>query len=538
MMHLPTPRPSMVLAAYAEPLVDGRRVIVFGDSSSGLAEHLLARGARLVHVYDPDAMRVAEAATRNSSRNVSYGPLAEGALAVRDGAFDVGLVENLAAVGDPASALRRLRRALGPRAAALVALPNPDVQVRLLPSGPTGPLDYYGLYDLVAAQFEHVRMLGQAPFVGYAVADFGAGGVPEPSLDSAFVPGGAEEPEWFMALASSISIQLDEFAVVQLPFRQALPASQTRELEAELGRVRAAELRARDRMASLEAEQTALIERSRAQGKSELDRAQIGELKQQLEQRDQWIQELETRLTIADARADEAQSELEEQRERSARSADPRPARVDAGSDPARRQVDSLRRELESLRRELDSVIVERDAGRGERDALVAERDGIRAELEARRRELLELRQMLADRDARIAALIQVDEEDAELQALESLLRERGARIRTLEAELREVERFGRQLVLELETAREEAPDAPAELRSKLDRLADENARREADLAAARWSVEELESRLLDSDGLIEHQRELERALQQALRRLQEQATVIAQLTGQTEVLS
>src|SRR5690606_26474927 len=101
---------------------------------------------------------------------------------------------------------------------------NPEVQIRLLSAGSSGSLDYYTLYDLVAAQFEHVRMLGQAPFVGYAIADFGAGGEPEPALDSAFVPGGAEEPEWFIALASSMSVHLDEFAVVQLPFRQALPS--------------------------------------------------------------------------------------------------------------------------------------------------------------------------------------------------------------------------------------------------------------------------------------------------------------------------
>jgi flagellar biosynthesis chaperone FliJ len=523
----------MVLAAYAEPLVDGRRVIVLGDSSSGLAEHLLERGARLVHVYDPDAMRVAEAATRNSSRNVSYGPLAEGALAVRDGAFDVGLVENLATVGDPSSALKRLRRALSPRAAALVALPNPDVQVRLLAAGSSGPLDYYGLYDLVAAQFEHVRMLGQAPFVGYAVADFGAGGVPEPSLDSAFVPGGAEEPEWFIALASSVSIHLDEFAVVQLPFRQALPAEQTRELEVELGRARAAEHRTRDRLAALEAEQAVLVERSRAQLGSDADRAQIGELKRQLEQRDRWIHELETRLTIADARADEAQSELEEQRERGSRGTDPRSARVDAGADPTRRQVDSIRRELESLRRELDAVIVERDAARTERDALSAQRSAVDPELELRRQELVELRQMLAARDARIAELTE-PEDGSECQALESVLRERGARVRLLEAELREAERLGRELVLELEDSRQGVAEAPDQLREKLDRLADDSARREADLAAARWSIEELEGRLAEHDNAREQHRELERALEQARGRLQEQAALIAQLRGLT----
>ena len=502
----------MVLAAYAEPLVDGRRAIVFGDSSSGMAEHLLERGARLVHVYDPDATRVAEAATKNTSRNVSYGPLAEGALAVRDGAFDVGFVENLAEVGDPSSALKRLRHALSPRGVALIALPNPDISERLLASPGSGELDYYRLYDLTAEQFDHVRMLGQAPFVGYAVADFSAGGVPEPALDSAFVPGGAEEPEWFVALASSISIHLDEFAVVQLPFRQALPAAQTRELEAELARARAAEHRAREHSAALEADRNHAARQQEQLAASRVDRERVEALEGQLTKRDAWIQELETRLTIADARADEAQAELEEQRERARRAPEPssRPARPDADS---RRQVEGLRRELDALKRELDSVLTDRDRARqraSELEAMVAERDAKIAELESRE---------------------SASEEDPELARLEAQLYERGAEIRKLQSDMREAERLGRELLTEIEVLREAPPSRPGELEAKLDELAAQNALREADLAAARWSIEALESRLLDVDG-GDRKKDLEQALARAEARVQEQATLIEQLRG------
>lgn len=529
MTESPTPRPSMVLAAYSEPIVDGRRVIVFGDSSSGLAEHLLERGARLVHIYDPDAMRVAEAATRNTSRNVAYGPLAEGALAVRDGAFDVGIVENLALIDDAASALKRLRRALSPRGVALVALPNPDVQVRLLPGGPSGELDYYRLYDLVAASFEHVRMLGQTPFVGYAVADFGAGGVPEPSLDSAFVPGGAEEPEWFVALASSMGVHLDEFAVVQLPFRLALPNAQSRESEAELARARAAERRARDRMAALEAELAALRDKAQSRADADADRTQIAELKRQLEQRDRWTQELEARLTIADARADDAAAELEEHRERASRAAEPRSGRQDPSADSPR-QLQALEKELAALRHELDAMIAERDAARRERTDAVAQLEAFSTEIDARRAEALELRQTLADRDSRIAELTTAEDDGAELAALEAQLRERGVELRRREKELAEAERLGRELLLELEAARQSPGGGDTgELTAKLDRLAEVNAQREADLAAARWSIEALESRLVDAEG-ADQRLELERALDQAKTRLQEQAVLIEQL--------
>ena len=114
-------------------------------------------------------------------------------------------------------------------------------------------LDYYALYDAVAAQFPHVRMLGQMPFVGYALADFGTEREPEPTFDSGFVPGGAEEPEWFIALASEHPTRLDEFAVIQLPFRAALGSTKIVVLEQQLRAAVAAERRSRERLAELEA---------------------------------------------------------------------------------------------------------------------------------------------------------------------------------------------------------------------------------------------------------------------------------------------
>ena len=63
--------PSIVLSAYLEPLLRGRRVAILGDATIGLADELSQRGARLLHVYDPDAARVAEA---KSSAITTSGP--------------------------------------------------------------------------------------------------------------------------------------------------------------------------------------------------------------------------------------------------------------------------------------------------------------------------------------------------------------------------------------------------------------------------------------------------------------------------------
>ena len=122
-------------------------------------------------------------------------------------------------------------------------------------------------------------MLGQTPFVGYAIADFSAAGEPEPALDTSFVPGGAEEPDLFIALAAEHEVRLDEFAVIQLPTRQLAGQRGAPEARAKSTRPRAAAKDARE----------------------------LARLKT-------WIAELEARASTADERADHADTELDELR--------------------------------------------------------------------------------------------------------------------------------------------------------------------------------------------------------------------------------
>ena len=119
------------LAAFAEPLCNGRRVLLLGNALSRLPELLLERGARLVHVCDPEATRAAQAAAASSTNKLSFAPWGDG-LALRDAAFDVVLIENLSAV-EPTRALREAKRLLSARGVALVACPNRDLPQPLLP---------------------------------------------------------------------------------------------------------------------------------------------------------------------------------------------------------------------------------------------------------------------------------------------------------------------------------------------------------------------------------------------------------------------
>src|SRR5438045_9466719 len=79
-LDLPRIHPSIALAPYVEGLVVGRRVAVLGDATLGLADALVARGARLVHAYDPDPARVAEAIARQAP---AFGSPAAGRPAAR-----------------------------------------------------------------------------------------------------------------------------------------------------------------------------------------------------------------------------------------------------------------------------------------------------------------------------------------------------------------------------------------------------------------------------------------------------------------------
>lgn len=458
-MHDAPLRPSAALIAYAEPFIAGRRVLVFGDATSPIAEQLLDRGARLVHMYDPDPARVAEAATRNTESRVSLAPLSEGGLASREGAFDCAIVEDLSSLPNRASALRALRRALSPRGIALIAAPNPDADKRLIAGGKSGgDLDYYGLYDAVAAELDHVRMLGQTPFVGYAIVDFAPDGTPEPSFDSSFVPGGAEEPEQYIALGSAQEARLDDMAIVQLPLSSvSLGSGDDQALRA----ARAAERRAQKRIASLEAE----LRRAR---ESDND---VERLQNELDRRDSWIRELENRAATADARADDAETELETLRERlqalterlaqaesAARSAAP-------AVSPAERSEDA--RLVSTLREELDDV--RRVAARNQREREWAEErvQKLEGELDEARRQLEESAR--ASRDAAPRA-----------------------RLAELEAELQD---------RRAELAR--ASDERAALEQKLTTTTEELAKAQKDLAAAREELEELRKTTRDRDERV-----------------------------------
>ncbi len=199
------------LAIYAEALVARGVIAVLGDASAGVGELLVRLGARAVYLWDSDQQR-ALAQADVAPRGVTVRPLVREDLVRRD--FDLVIVPDLGAFGDPGGLLADVRRMVGEEGAALVAAPNREV------AGATGAtaFDYYELFDVVAQEFDYVRMIAQLPFRGVTLAELGdeadtAAGV---SVDTQLGEE-ATAPDVFVALASQRDVRLDPYSIVQLP---------------------------------------------------------------------------------------------------------------------------------------------------------------------------------------------------------------------------------------------------------------------------------------------------------------------------------
>ncbi len=454
--------PAIALTVYAEELVAGARAAIFGSAALGLAEELAERGARLVHVYDTDGARVAEATAKRHDRTIFYAPLPEsGDVGVRDGAFDLVIVPDLSLADDAGALLALVRRVLSPAGAALIASPNTEASRPLISIPmPLSALGYYELYEAVAAHFTTVRMIGQAPFVGYAVAEFSVED-PEPTIDSSLAEAEGKEPDWFWALASDRDVRLEPFALIELPPDVAAHDEQMElPLRAAPGSEQAAEVPS--------GEGTVLADILEAEREAALE---------SLRQQEQAVKEERFRAEQAGRELAAAREELTLLRER----------------------CDTLQRALEheESRRAVLEIATENT------------RQSTDVENGRQSSEIAALRERLRALDA--SAKTDDDEREADMGRLEGQLQERGHEVQGLRLEVARCDLLVRELIatnvvpqasVALESSHpqsfpgDEADGAVADLSARLDRLAGEAARREADLVASQWKITQLEREL------------------------------------------
>lgn len=204
---------------YLQDLLENQRVLVIGKAEATSADALESQGIRRAVFIDSSERRVTEATRRCSARKVEFmvGPLARVAL-VED-SFDVCIIEDFGLDGERSHLLSTVKRGLTSAGILVAAIPNPDASLGLTSGGPAG-LGYYEFYGQLADSFPFVRMIGQCPLVGFALADLAVDD-PEASItfDSSLLAEGSEDAEFFVALCSRSPINADPFAVVQVPLQ-------------------------------------------------------------------------------------------------------------------------------------------------------------------------------------------------------------------------------------------------------------------------------------------------------------------------------
>ncbi len=166
----PGVHPLHALAVYAESLAAGARVAVFGDASLGLGAKLAELGARAVHFWDPDADRARNEAGR-APRGVAVHAYDEQDADVRP--IDLAIVSDLGLFDDASAIVRRVRRMVGEEGVAVIVAANAEAGHAPTTEPRSHSFDYYDLFDLVAPEFESVRMVAQLPFQGVALVELG-----------------------------------------------------------------------------------------------------------------------------------------------------------------------------------------------------------------------------------------------------------------------------------------------------------------------------------------------------------------------------
>lgn len=491
-----------LLSAYVEPLAVSRRVAVVGPSAAELGERLLDLGARSVHAYEPGPLHTDPlSAPRVIKKRLP--DVREQDFDARDGAFDLVVIPDAASMRHVSVLLERVRRLVG------------DAGVVVAGASAESALGYYELYDAVALQFAEIAMVGEVPFRGAALAVLGEEGDPEVTVDTQL---SAEPPPpvRFLAVASQASFDLRPYVIVQLPVDleaeadsstdavvtprlPAPPSSSQLSGISESGpmttpappprsapSIEDVEARERDRAALAEA------------------RLRVGVLETQLE-------EERARVVAAAERVRSAEHEMARREGDAGKLASALQA-----SEAARLAAASRLAEIERLLATREEHLANAIAHASELEAMVLraselEANAVRAEQAQMAARALE------------AELIEIAEANAaEVAALEDALRERGRVIHEMDRELARRDRMVKELLTAVaEHAAPHAPEPPrgapvvavdasrasdaakaeierlrgleARLRAQLESVSVDAARREGELQAMRWRIDELE---------------------------------------------
>jgi chromosome segregation ATPase len=326
----------LTLSVYLEEMARDRRVLWVGTPSSGAPERI-AHNARAVLALDPTGR-----ASRGRFGRLRVSTLRSGPLSFQRGSFDLAVVSNVADLDrdELGARMDELQDAVGADGVLVVATAHgQDV----------GDLGYEAFYELLADRFPVVRMVGQAPFYGYAVADLEPEDREEVLVDGTLAAGAhedeqAQQPvERFVAVCAHHPAHVAAYAVLQVPAE--------------------AWSEARPAWAAPSAQPT---QREGSREQAQLEQ-QLEQQRQQTEQATEQAGELQRRLEEQEERAQQAHEHAEEL-ERTLHERQQELSRLQAELEETRDALDQAReqgseqasRELEQEYARLESALEER----------------------------------------------------------------------------------------------------------------------------------------------------------------------------------
>jgi DNA repair exonuclease SbcCD ATPase subunit len=451
------------LAVYLEPHAEGRRVLLLGEAEGELGTRL-HRVAERLEIIDPAA------------RVPSDGEVPE--LPFRSRSFDLIVVVDAAILPEPrAEAVRELRRVMTDDGVLALAGSLPAQENKRRRGAPQASLD-----RLLAAEFRHVQVIGQAPLSGYSFGGQDAPRDEDFSVDSSLVRGLRERAQRTIAFGSDLRLRLETRLWVQVPASETdarapeRAAAPSPELIQELRRaeeeVRAAHHRETELLRELEE-----LRRSQQQAERVLERSKAIERK---------LVEIEGDYDDAVARVRYLESEQVE-RDRAGE-------RERAQLEQSQKEAVALRKaaaESEAKRLQAEQ---EREGARADLTALGEENAGLEARLVTVGEEL---RALASDKKHQEVVAKDLLEELRSRERAEHVAVEHDARVTELEAER---ERAVRR-ALEAELARESAAMRADELRAQIAQLEEGSRKQDSDetrgeLIGLRMRLHEAESAL------------------------------------------
>lgn len=193
---------TLVRMLYLEPLVRDRNVLVVGPRAEATQDVLHRMGAARVRssVAGDERPLPWDLAGLRGKRDADGGRT----LTVRPGEVDLIFIPELGEIDDYRAVLGEAARVLGPGGQVMVSVRNAECTVPVSDTGLTDTPEFWSLdslEELLVQYFEHVELVGQSPFLGYALASYetarGREGV---RLDTSLMNEQGEDPEFIVAL--------------------------------------------------------------------------------------------------------------------------------------------------------------------------------------------------------------------------------------------------------------------------------------------------------------------------------------------------